>query len=187
MARITKDLRETMLKALLDHGFKAAAAEARAKMHAIGDKVYADVYSEYLPAMNKLPDSFFQKRKEFKVICGGQYFKVEFTESKPMPERDDIYRSGAVAKIYDAGHALLVEYETAFQAVRDVERARHAASLQANAVLESVTTFKKLWEVWPDCRPILECYDQENKAYPVSIPVQSLNAAFGLPVDEVAA
>ncbi len=187
MARITKELREKMVTALLVHGFAAALKKAKSETYAVAEKVYADVYADQVAAMNSLPDSFFKKRREFKIVYAGQYFRVEFAESKAMPECHDVYGGGAVAKIYDAGHALMVEYEAAVQGVREVEKARHAARLQAIGVLESVTTFKKLWEVWPDCRPILECYDQEKKAYPVSIPVQSLNAAFGLPVDEVSA
>lgn len=188
MARITKALRENMLKVLSNHGFEKAHVEAYKTMLAVGDKVYADVYAEHLAAMQSLPNGFFYRRREFKIVCGGRYFQVEFSNAKPIPYNHDIYSgNGAVAKIYDAGDKLITEYEHAFEALKEVKRARSAAKDQANGVLESVTTFKKLWEVWPDCRPILESFDQESKTYPVSIPVQSLNAAFGLPVDEVTA
>jgi hypothetical protein len=188
MARITKALRENMLKTLSNHGFEKAHVEAYKTMLAVGDKVYADVYAEHLAAIESLPNNFFHRRREFKIVCGGQYFQVEFGNAKPIPYNHDIYSgNGAVAKIYDAGNELIAEYESAFEALREVKRARTAAKDQASAVLESVTTFKQLWQVWPDCRPILESFDQESKTYPVSIPVQSLNAAFGLPVGEVAA
>ena len=49
-------------------------------------------------------------------------------------------------------------------------------------------TFKKLWEVWPECKSLLEKFeDKPAIAILPAVQVHRLNAALGLPVDGVPA
>ena len=59
---------------------------------------------------------------------------------------------------------------------------------EVNAILYSVQTFKKLWEVWPASKSLLEKFvSKPTAAMLPAIQFDKVNAALGLPVDEVAA
>ena len=82
MSRLTKQLREAMLGAILSHAFDAKQQEAkRAKIQA-GEKVYQDIYAPHLVAMESLPRGFLPKSSAFYIAIGGQKHAVECSESR---------------------------------------------------------------------------------------------------------
>jgi hypothetical protein len=87
------------------------------------------------------------------------------------------------AKHYRDDEPLAKEYVSACDALNHVESQKEDAKRKATAVLERCTTFKKLWETWPESHAILKHFDQPTGAIHLpAIPMPELNKVFGLPV-----
>lgn len=187
MSRLTKQLRDKMLETVLDHAFTAKQQAANKNKIAAGEKVYTDIYGPYLIAMESLPKEFLPKASSFYIAIGGQKHKVDLTESRLIGRGHyDRYNSGA--KLYVGDEPAAQEFMKAVEAVSDIKAQREQMHREVSAVLESVHTFKKLWEVWPECKSLLEKFeDKPAIAILPAVQVNRLNAALGLPVDEVPA
>lgn len=90
------------------------------------------------------------------------------------------------AKLYVGDEAIAVEYQKAVDVCEDFDIKRKQMSREINPVLESVHTFKKLWEVWPESKSLLEKFEEKPTiAILPAVQVNKLNVALGLPVSEV--
>ena len=114
---------------------------------------------------------------------GGQRHIVVLSESKQMS-----YESNYSRIVFEADNPAAIAWLQANDKVNDIGEQRKSMCREVNAVLESVHTFKKLWEVWPECKSLLEKFeDKPTIAILPAVQVHRLNAALGLPVDEVPA
>lgn len=187
MSRLTKQLREKMLETVLDHAFTAKEQAAYKAKIVAGEKVYTDIYGPHLIAMESLPKGFLSKTHYIYIAIGGQKHKVDLTEDR-LIGRGHADRYGSGAKLYVGDEVVAQEFLKAVEAVSDIQTERSNMHREVNAVLESVHTFKKLWEVWPECKSLLEKFeDKPTIAILPAVQVHRLNAALGLPVDEVPA
>ena len=183
MSRLTKQLREKMLETVLDHAFDVKQKQAKAELIAAGDALYMNHHGEHLKTMQKLPASFLYKQGRMDTNIGGQRHIVSLSESKPMS-----YESNCSRIVFEADNPVAIAWLKANDKVNDIGEQRKAMCREVNAVLESVHTFKKLWEVWPECKSLLEKFeDKPVIAILPAVQVHRLNAALGLPVDEVPA
>ena len=181
MSRLTKQLREKMLETVLDHAFDVKQKQAKAELIAAGDALYMNHHGEHLKTMQKLPASFLYKQGRMDTNIGGQRHIVSLSESKPMS-----YESNYSRIAFLADNPVAIAWLQANDKVNDTKNQRNVMSREINAVLESVHTFKKLWEVWPESKSLLEKFEQKPAiAILPAVQVNRLNAALGLPVDEV--
>lgn len=183
MSRLTKQLREKMLETVLDHAFDVKQKQAKAELNAAAEALYMAHHGEYLATLELLPSSFIYRSKSFDVSIGGQRHFISFDEKRIMT-----YESNHSRVAFDADHSEAQAFLRANDKVDDVNKQRSNMHREVNAVLESVHTFKKLWEVWPECKSLLEKFeDKPTIAILPAVQVHRLNAALGLPVDEVPA
>lgn len=183
MSRLTKQLREKMLETVLDHAFTSKQQAANRAKVAAGEKIYTDIYGTHLIAMESLPKGFLPRTSSIYIAISGQKHKVEFSESRLIGRgHSEHYNSGA--KLYVGDEPVAQEFMKAVEAVSDIKSQREQMRREVNAVLESVQTFKKLWEVWPECKSLLEKFEQKPTiAILPAVQVNKLNAALGLPAD----
>lgn len=184
MSRLTNQIRQSMLKAVLEHAFSEKIAQAKADLIVAGDALYMDHHGEHLKIMQKLPASFLYKQGRMDTNIGGQRHVVQLSESKPMS-----YESNCSRIVFEADNPAAIAWLQANEKVGDAINQRDAMSREVNAVLESVHTFKKLWEVWPESKSLLEKFEQKPAiAILPAVQVAKLNSALGLPTDkEIAA
>lgn len=183
MSRLTNQIRQSMLKTVLDHAFSEKQSKAEAELIAAGDALYMDHHGEHLKTMQKLPASFLYKQSRMDTNIGGQRHIVSLSESKPMS-----YESNYSRIAFLADNPVAIAWLQANDKVNDTKNQRNVMSREINAVLESVHTFKKLWEVWPESKSLLEKFEQKPAiAILPAVQVNRLNAALGLPADEVPA
>lgn len=183
MSRLTNQIRQSMLETVLDHAFSGKLKQARDGLVAASDALYMAHHGEHLKTMQKLPASFLYKQSRMDTNIGGQRHIVSLGESKPMS-----YESSCSRIVFEADNSVAIAWLHANDKVKDTEKQRDSMSKEVNAVLESVHTFKKLWEVWPECKSLLEKFEQKPAiAILPAVQVHRLNAALGLPVDEVTA
>ncbi|MCO8100889.1 Nmad5 family putative nucleotide modification protein [Acinetobacter indicus] len=183
MSRLTKQLREKMLAEVLDHAFAEKQRQAKAELNAAAEALYMAHHGEYLATLELLPGSFIYRSKNFDVSIGGQRHLISFNERRIMT-----YESNHSRVAFDADHPEAQAFLSANNNVEDIDKQRSNMHREVNAVLESVHTFKKLWEVWPECKSLLEKFEHKPAiAILPAVQVHRLNAALGLPVEEVPA
>ncbi|WP_010114708.1 Nmad5 family putative nucleotide modification protein [Acinetobacter sp. P8-3-8] len=184
MSRLTKSLREAMLETILSHAFDAKQKNAKQQEIIAGEKVYQDIYGSHLIAMESLPKGFLEKSSYFYISIAGRSHCIRLSESRLVGCRHD--NSYFKAKLYVGDEAIAIEYQKAVDVCEDFDIKRKQMSREINPVLESVHTFKKLWEVWPESKSLLEKFEEKPTiAILPAVQVNKLNAALGLPVSEV--
>lgn len=175
--RLTKQLREAMLNTVLDHAFLDKAKQAKDSLLAAGDNLYIDYHGDHLKTMQKLPTNYLYKKSRMDTNIGGQRHIVHLGESKPMS-----YESNHSRIVFQADNTIAIAWLRANDNVNDINKQQDSMRREVSAVLESVHTFKKLFEVWPECKPLLDKFEQKPTiAILPAIQVKSLNEKLGLP------
>ncbi len=181
--RLTKYVREQILNALLAHAFDAREKALEAEKFALGDAVYNDIYPEPLrKQMAALPDGFLLTDSDVKVQFDGQRFTHVYFGERRLIAKSHEY---SAARVYDAKHPLTARYDAWKKAKDDLDTEKSKAKSSAEAVLGSVTTVKKLIDVWPEVEPFAAPFNKESPCRAVAVPIQKLNAALGLPTETV--
>lgn len=198
MTRLTKDIKETLLKKLLVHAYKDRVQEAvNANAH-FAVKVYNDAFAKDLEKINALPKGWLPTDTDIKVQFGptvqrlyfrgtlGNYSldaplrdcgaKVIYDTSYPFPAN----KKETVVKQYGGVHPLVSEFDSLKAKFSELETEIHRATKTIEAAMNSVTTVKKLIEVWPEVEEFAKPYLEQVPNLP-SIPRQELNALLDLP------
>ncbi|KAF1025019.1 MAG: hypothetical protein GAK29_02188 [Acinetobacter bereziniae] len=184
MSRLTKQLREAMLESMLHHAFNEKRAAAFKAKSICAEKMYSDIYGKHLTAMESLPRGFLEKSSNFYISIAGRSYCVRLSEARLIGYKHDC--SYHKAELYAGDEAIAIEYQKAVDACEDLESQRKQMTREITPVLESVHTFKKLWEVWPESKSLLEKFEvKPTIAILPAVQVNKLNVALGLPVSEV--
>lgn len=179
--RLTNYVREAILKAALDRAFKAREEELKAEQRAFADAVYHDQYPpELLSKMKALPDGFLLTDDDFRVRFGSNNWeRVCWGERRIIAKKHE-----GTAIIYDDDHALSLRFNELERKDEELCAEKTAAERNAKAVLNSVTTYNKLIEVWPEIEPLAAPFKQNEAratTFALSLPITQLNKALGLP------
>lgn len=180
MSRLTKELRERMARCVLNNAFEVKQKDAEKALRIAGDKIYADIYSDHLKAMQSLPKDWLPMNWYVRVAIAGQNHEVYFSEKRITGVEHHYYRP----KLYVGDEPFCIEYLKAIDVRDEVKKQRQAMEREVGAILNSVQTFKKLWEVWPASKSILEKFESKpTVAMLPAIQFDKVNAALGLPVE----
>lgn len=179
MSRITKQLLEAMLNTLLDNAFADDLQKAQQYRLNAGEKIYQDIYGEHLIAMESLPKGWLEKSHYFFVCISGERHSIDLNEARIIGVRHHEYYHQA--KLYVGDEPVVLDYLKCNKEQDDIKDKRSIMCREVTALLESVTTFKKLWEIWPECKPLLEKY--AVKPVPSLFPavqIKNINDGLGL-------
>lgn len=177
MSYLSQGLRQKMRNTVLDHAFKAKTEAAKKELILAGDALYMAHHGEHLKTMQKLPPEFLYASRYMDSNIGGQRHQVKLSEVKLMS-----YKSNCSRIVFEASDTAAIAYLQANDKVNDIESQRETMSNKVTAILESVRTFKKLWEVWPEAKPLLEKFeDKPTVALLPAIQFDQINTELGLP------
>lgn len=177
MSHLTKSVRQNMRQVVLDHAFKEKQQAAKQAVDVAGLALYMAHHEQYLPIMEQLPDDFLHKSSSFCVNIGGQCHEIYLGSKKPMTIKS--YWSRVP---FNANDPAAIAFLNAVNAVDDIDNQIKTMSNKVTAILESVRTFKKLWEAWPEAKPLLEHFEEKPPAtYLPAIQFDQINAELGLP------
>lgn len=177
MSYLTKAVRENMRQTVLDHAFKEREDAAKAELVAAGEALYMAHHGPHLKAMQSLPKTFLYESSYMDTNLGGQRHNIELSDRKLMSYENNVSRI-----VFEANDPAVINYLQANKKLDDIKEQRNTMSNKVNAILESVRTFKKLWEVWPEAKPLLEKFeDKPPVAYLPAIQFDQINAQLGLP------
>lgn len=184
MSRLTKDLRERMARCVLNNAFGVKEKEADQNLRLAGDKIYDDIYGAHQKAMKSLPKEWLNTSHYIKIAIAGQTHDVYFSEYR-LIGHEHYWKK---PKLYVGDEQVCIDFIKALDITGDMKKQRKAMECEVNAILFSVQTFKKLWEVWPASKSLLEKFVSKPTASMLpAIQFDKVNAALGLPVDEVTA
>lgn len=208
MTRLTTSIKDALLGDLLKRAFKQRGDEMIARNVDYAHRLYEDALAPHLKLIYSLPKGWLDTEDSIKVQLGAEIKGIRFhgglsnwslTEDmrkagikfqtdrgdKPFPR---LYRS-QVVKQYPGDHPLVIEYQKLMDEWNDLHAAIREAGLTARGAMDSVTTVKKLIEVWPEVETLAREYleEGERKAILPAIPRAQLNTLLDLPPEEQAA
>ncbi len=207
-ARLTKNIREALMKKLITRAFQERAQAMVERQCDFAHRVYQDALEPHLEHIAAVPEGWLPTDDDIKVSFGSDYAQLDFGSGFSYSVHHALRSAGAKAltgkagnrverrfpskfrgqccKVYDHAHPLTEEFRnlTVEQEalVADIEKAQRVTK----ATLESVTTVKKLIEVWPEVEEFAKHYldNGERRAVLPAIPWADLNAQLGLPPSE---
>lgn len=197
--RLTNDLRDTIASDILRHRFNEQVDALIADRAALADAIYNDIYRKSdREKMEALPKGWLPEETNIGVQFGSsssRYENVEFNghfygklgalRTKREDERvtrrvPHKHRSGC-AKVYEETHKLALRHQELDARWSAMKAEFDAASRQIMAALASVSTIKRLIEVWPEVAPFASKHEDAPRQLP-SVPTEKLNEMLGLPV-----
>lgn len=206
--RLTRNIREALMKKLITRAFRERAQTLVERQCDFAGRVYDDALKPHLERIAAIPEGWLPTDDDIKVSFGSHYTQLDFgnglshtihhaLRSAGAKARTDkagnrIERRfpskfrGVCAKVYAATHPLSEEFHNLQveqeALVAEIERAQRTTK----STLESVTTVKKLIEVWPEVEEFAKQYldNGERKAVLPAIPRAELNSQLGLPPAE---
>lgn len=180
MATISKATKAEMVTALLNHAFADRIKAADAQCRKIGDELWEEIYKAEKRHMLALPNKFLETAWYLKININGQCRQVDFSEHKRVARTHNSFGNYPV---FEDSHPVIVRWVAAKDAESAIKQEKSKAKKNAEAVLERCTTFKKLWETWPEAHEILKHFDKPaGGVYLPAIPMPELNKALGLKV-----
>lgn len=172
--RLTKDIRNQILDAVLAHRFTDEETSLEESFRAFADDYYRALFSpEEWELINNCPREWFYVSTDICARYQGrsQFLKMSSEERVPQSlKREDMLDTQA------RRYAKLLERRTKYQKLR-CEVSQHAAG-----VLNSVTTVKRLLEVWPEVKKFIPTeFSKPDVTTALAIPMKQLNEKLRLP------
>lgn len=133
-------------------------------------RLYREIYPDWRK-MARAPKGWLHTYTGFEVRVDGQrrYYRLE--NEVPMPAEEPVRNMPAALK--EEAFTLELRKEKFMERLSEARR-------QTRAVIHSVTTLKKLLEVWPECKKLLPKELKEPTTTALAIPIPQLNSMLGL-------
>ena len=172
---MNKDIKHLIHDRLMAHAFDKRKAELLVKEHQLADALYNHTYSKELQELlAKVPNSFLCMNKQMGVslrFCG-KYFYVRMSEERPT--NTNVF-------VCEADHPLITQVTNCLDEHKALQEERESASVQINATLSQVKSFKRLWEIWPESKSLLQDLEDTMKPKNQLIVPDQLNKILNLP------
>ena len=200
--RLTKAIRESLAKDLMNYAFFERVTAAMDAERAFATEVFDAIFPTFDKDRKKLPENWFPQDDDFKISFDGTVARLSFvtgtdysvpsiwrkaglSRSNDNCKRRFPYHAhiGGVIAALDKDHELSQKHKDIVQTREALIEEMEKAFRTMNATLASVGTISKLVDVWPEARVFAERYkvDGEQKAILPAIPRAELNDVLGLP------
>lgn len=200
MVRLNSSIRDYVIRALLNKKFvkqdlgeqklaetEKSAAEVSAKLayEAAFTKDTRKILTEAAPGMFPFASSARIRIEN----SPGNYYDKDFTfgENKPVPFRNSYHGGNQFAAVIPGDHPLAKALKAWEEAKKELEIAQQqlreeksATRRKLETVINSVTTVKRLVEVWPEVQEFLPEVVSGNDGGVPAVLIADLNKEFGL-------
>jgi hypothetical protein len=179
--RLTKIIRDKILRELLDRAFSSEEKQIEKDRELLAAMVYDDLYPAAVKkAMSKLPSDFFEVEVVLRINFGGQISLLKMGKN-PVAVRHIKLEYGSAAMSYVAGSPRAMQFVDIENKARAIYENRTKTQKSARAVLESCSTLKQLLQVWPEVEPFVLKYQEAPAAcVALTAPIAELNVQLGL-------
>jgi hypothetical protein len=206
--KLTTWMREAIVARMLAHRFKGVWDGLVKEGAALALDTYNDVYDEATRRkINGLPDGWLGERNEFNVqfgIRGSNCNGLEFDGTwitcntnayclrprnwtgKKVTRRFLHKDNHKALKYFEKDNPLSVRYFDILKRAGEQAELHEKARKMGMQACHSVTTLKRLQEVWPECWPFAKEYESDGTTGSPGLPVPiiaDLNSIFKLPVE----
>lgn len=171
--KLTKAMRNEIIFSITAEGIVQRIKDCEVELRKAGTAVIKSVLKEYWDTMYSLPEGFFSIDTSF-------YLEREeiLTESIRCPA---CYKFGniigfSILTATDEQKAAIDNYRIMRKKYNDLRREKGHIEIEANSILNSVSTVKQLLEVWPEVEKYLPytAKSVDNRSLPM-VQVRQLN------------
>lgn len=180
MTKLTKYIRDDILKAAVDHRFGPEYVALDRREGLLATKVYRAVFHADFERMTSLPDGWLYETNSVCVQLGTQHTQLRSEKDIRLPWS----KRGDCLAVFDGSHPFAEEYEAILRDRKDLDARRKKAKNAARSVLYSVSTVKQLVKVWPEVTEFVPL-DSKPAQLP-ALPIAELNGLLGLRPQAVA-
>jgi hypothetical protein len=183
--RLTKEMRNEMINAVLEHRFGSAKQALLDREHDLAESVLFEALGrERYDLLTSVPKGWLGTLGYLNfVLESGENHTLHFAETKPLPyyiwhgSSDDgdylVVKGNMAARV----QKLMDDYDAH-------EDARRKARDQVRAAVYSYTTVERLLEEWPEIAPFVPRYAKAPQHLVPAPMISTLNMVLGLPVEE---
>lgn len=154
--KLNKQLKKDIAHAIIVHSKLPEQIEkSTIELKEYGNKVFEHLMKEYMPHINKLPSDLFKLSNTFRMTLKDGAIKLETAKQYPnIPLYS--YHQYPIAFENSVDDPIIVQYLTLQKQLEELHNKHSKAIDQTNSILESVSTYKQLCEVWEEVEPIVK-------------------------------
>jgi hypothetical protein len=183
--RLTNRIRDQIIERVIDFGFEEKFKAIREEVMALSEETYATLYPPaLLDKMNQLEaleydrdgsyiqKEFYNSQASIRVAYGYRQDQIHFKQKKPVAANRRHF--------LDTEHPLTIKHEQIAQRQECLTAEHNIVKREIRAILYSVTTFKKLYEVWPEVTQFTADIEVTAAMQLPAVKVDSINSKLGL-------
>lgn len=172
--KLTKGLRNQILSNVLNQTFKERSEALTATEYDLADRVYKKKFSKTVDLMNALPEGYLVSGESLSVSVDSTSEQLRLPECRRGSL--DIFRNWHTSLSLNSRESALgreiLEWSRQGQVLRNE---RQKLRSQVGAILESVTTLKRLKEVWPESVQYIPAEAETTGALLPAVRVDEVN------------
>ena len=154
--RLTIALKDSIVRAALDFRFAEEEEQLLRDRKEFGDRCYLHVYDEKAREIMGMAQHYFYGRAfdmdaSIRMYFGGRNVSLPMSKERPFFSVDP---EEANKVLND--HPLAIEFDRLQGRKENLREEKKEIRAYIRQVVNSVSTTKKLLEVWPDCEPFIE-------------------------------
>tara|TARA_R110000851_G_scaffold287513_3_gene441524 strand:+ start:2572 stop:3189 length:618 start_codon:yes stop_codon:yes gene_type:complete len=205
MTTLTKDRRKTILANVITHRFKADFLELYARRADLANLVYDNQYTEAQHELiAKCPNNWLSERAYTNAVFGGSATTLDFNGQSLLDvekwvrrfkeliyiQVGQVYKrvpnlNYATCQTFSTGTEARELYDEVYAEEATLMETFGSTVVEAEAVLGSVTTIKKLLTAWPEIEDFIPQKFMTLKNNEVALVSSNLNNKLNLPKEEV--
>lgn len=183
-ARLTNSIRDAIKSKVMHRAFDKLHEDLKEREHDLAVAVYNIAFSKKdHKLMEMLPSGWLPKRSSFQVkfeegTVG--YITLRFKNEEDMVVPYNKHNYGALVVI-ELGHEIEKSVIKWQNDKSDLEKKQSETKASVVAILDSVTTIKRLMDVWPEAKDFILPYMSESKCTLPAIQFKEVNKMLNLP------
>lgn len=188
--RLDKWMRQRIIRDALNHKFNPIVQQIDKDERSLGDACWAEAYGEEGKRLSARKELYpwMLMRSTARVRFGTSWETVTFSCALPLKDR---HENNTPILAVDIGSLLFNTWSELKERRRELQEQKRVAESMLQKLLGSVTTLRKLKEVWPEGAPFyahLEAKAERERVQASQLPVDpgALNTMLGLPIPDAA-
>lgn len=196
--RLTNSMRDDIVRRVLKFKFEAPEKALKAEGNKLFGKIYDLLLGEHKAAIEKMPAHWFPQLQSFVVDLDDATHVIEADYPRRLPGNlprrfDAVKHRTRTDRAWSWSTDEAGDYKGVFKLLEpharkliELDAEREALRAKLKALVYSVTTVKKLYEVWPELAEIVPMpEDTTNTGTALTVSVADLNKAIPLPSKKV--
>ena len=176
--RLTKDMRATILRRMIEHAFGARAKELDELEKRLAGDIYDDVYpAREQKVMRSLRAGYLPEAEGFSIAFGGQFTAVYWKEERRVA---DEHTHSRTVRAYAANSPFAERHAEIAKLAMRLKEDKDRAFGAAHSALASCATVRQLVALWPEAAPFVKDFTAPPQQRALALNIAALNRQLGL-------